>query len=238
VAGRETQERLIDTAERLFAEHGFDGVTFKQITEEAGQRNASALQYHFGTKQELVQAIALHRIPTLSDRREAMLDELEATGRDKDLRAVVCALVYPLAEQLDDGTAAGGRYYIRFLSQVLSNPRSRLHPFGSPELNKGIVRAGAMAALLMGHLPAEVVHQRLAVLAGFVVGALADYERGSLDDRTVRPPAEFFVSNLIDVVVGMLSQPVSAETREALERSEAADSVATSDASRTSPAGS
>ena len=52
-----TRERLIVAAERLFAEHGFDGVTLKQITAEAGQRNASALQYHFGSRVDLVRAI-------------------------------------------------------------------------------------------------------------------------------------------------------------------------------------
>ncbi len=220
MAGRETQERLIDTAERLFAEHGFDGVTFKQITTEAGQRNASALQYHFGTKQALVQAIVMRRMPTLNDRRHALLDAIEASDRDQDLREIVGAMVYPLAEQLDDGSGPDRRFYIRFLSQVLSNPRSRLQRFVPREQNSGVIRAGTMVALLMSNLPPEIIRQRLAVLPGFVVGALADYERGLLGDAGIRPNPQLFASNLVDAVVGMLEQPVSAETSVALEEDE------------------
>lgn len=224
MAGRDTQERLIDTAERLFAEHGFDGVTFKQITTEAGQRNASALQYHFGTKQALVQAIVARRMPAINERRHAMLDELESSGRERDLRAIICAMVYPLAEQLDDGTGDGERFYIRFLSQVLSNPREALSHFVPPEQSSGVVRAGSMAATVMAPLPPEIIRQRLASLLGYVVGALADYERGLLGDASTRPSRAVYLSNLIDAINGMLAQPVSEETARALELADAAES--------------
>jgi len=223
VAGRDTQERLIDTAERLFAEHGFDGVTFKQITTEAGQRNASALQYHFGTKQALVQAIVMRRMPAINDRRHAMLDELEESGRDRDLRGIVCAMVLPLAEQLDDGTETGRRFYIRFLSQVLSNPRSAIVRLAPLEVNSGTVRAGTMAAALMTQFPPEILRQRLMSLLSFVVGALSNYERGTLDGSGDRPSAVVFVNNLIDTIVGMLTAPVSPETQMVLERQSAAE---------------
>jgi AcrR family transcriptional regulator len=209
---RDTQTKLIDTAERLFAEYGFDGVTFKQITTEAGQRNASALQYHFGTKQALVRAIVLERSVPIDARRRGLLDELDSNGRSGDLRAVVDAMVRPLAEQLDGDSPCGSGYYIRFLSQVLSNPGSSLRQIVPNEYNEGVLRAGAMAAALMTHLPPEIIRQRLTALRGFVICALADYERGLLGDGNDRPPLALYLSNLLDTIVGMLEQPASAQT--------------------------
>jgi AcrR family transcriptional regulator len=212
MAGRDTQEKLINTAERLFAEHGFDGVTFKQITTEAGQRNASALQYHFGTKQALVRAIVLRRTGPIDARRCALIDALESEGRSNDLRAIVDAMVRPLAEHVDGGSIGATSYYIRFLSQVLSNPHGSLTQIVADQNNEGVLRAGMLAAALMTHLPPEIIRQRLTALRSFVIVALADYERGLLGDAESRPELSLYLSNLIDAIVGMLEQPASAQT--------------------------
>ena len=58
-----TREKLIRAAEYLFARHGFD-VPIRDIQDRAGQRNATALQYHFGGKRELVWAIIERHSPS------------------------------------------------------------------------------------------------------------------------------------------------------------------------------
>src|SRR5262245_22442952 len=54
---RDGRTKLLDTAERLFAERGITGVSLREITEAAGQRNASVVQYHFGSRAGLVAAV-------------------------------------------------------------------------------------------------------------------------------------------------------------------------------------
>src|SRR5271156_452588 len=84
--GRDSRERLILAAERLFAEHGIDGVSLREINLAAGQKNASGLQYHFGKKANLLAAVFAHRVPGIEVRRKGMLDELNRTGGISDLR--------------------------------------------------------------------------------------------------------------------------------------------------------
>src|SRR5215212_6920733 len=55
--GRATRELLMLTAERLFAERGFEGVALREIGREAEQRNPAVTQYHFGTRDDLVREI-------------------------------------------------------------------------------------------------------------------------------------------------------------------------------------
>lgn len=210
-----TQELLIEAAERLFAEHGFDGVTLKQITAEAGQRNASALQYHFGSKVELVRAIVARRMPAINERRNRLLDEVEAARRGGELRAVIEALVRPLAELCD--TDDDGRHWIRFLAQAWSNPRSGLGDVVRNDFNTGVVRGGLMAAALMGDLPPEVIRQRLSLLPGQVLHSFVDADRlFEANGKTPRAVSPFFFHGLIDMIVAELTAPVSEETRRAL----------------------
>ena len=215
----ETKRRLILTAERLFAEHGFDGVTLKQITAEAGQRNASALQYHFGSKVDLVEAIVNYRIPGINDRREQMLEELERSGRSGDLRAVLEAMVYPLAEQL--GTREERRYYLGFLAQVYSNPRSGIAQMVPGKLDGGARRSGRMTReiLLKLGFAAEVIVQRLSLLPWQIVHALADFERFGLGRKPIS--TALFVSSLIDSLAGSLLAETSETTRGELDRNRA-----------------
>ena len=72
----ETKVRILDAAERLFAEQGLD-VSIRAITDEAGV-NLAAVNYHFQSKVALVDAVIARRFEPVTKRRFEMLDQLEA----------------------------------------------------------------------------------------------------------------------------------------------------------------
>src|SRR4051812_12335899 len=74
--GRATRELLMRTAERLFAERGFEAVPLREIGREAEQRNPAVTQYHFGTRDELVREIYAYRSERLNQRRFELLRDL------------------------------------------------------------------------------------------------------------------------------------------------------------------
>src|SRR3954467_12598589 len=87
-----TRDRLLDAAERLFAEHGYQATTMRGLTAEA-EANIAAVNYHFGCKQSLLEAV-VHRAlaPVVAERRR----RLEALGEDPPVEAVAEALAGPL----------------------------------------------------------------------------------------------------------------------------------------------
>ena len=111
------REALIAVAERLFAERGVDAVTVRDIVKAAGQRNSSAVQYHFGNKAGLLQAILNPHQARLDARRAEMFDEL---GERPALYELIEVLVRPLASLLD---SESGRHYIRIRAQLVSAAR-------------------------------------------------------------------------------------------------------------------
>ena len=114
-----TRDRLISTAETLFAARGLDGVSLNEITKLAGQRNASALNYHFGGKDGLLEAILDKHQPYLDVERQRMLEKLDSAG-GPSLRSLVEVLVLPLVAKLDDPD--GGPEYIRVMAQLIGSP--------------------------------------------------------------------------------------------------------------------
>lgn len=111
------REALIAVAERLFAERGVDAVTVRDVVKAAGQRNSSAVQYHFGNKAGLLQAILDPYQARLDARRAEMLDEL---GERPTLDELIEILVRPLASLLDNES---GRHYIRIRAQLVGAAR-------------------------------------------------------------------------------------------------------------------
>jgi len=109
------------------AEHGADAVSLRQIAKFAGERNHAVVQYHFGTREDLVNAILEQRTVRIDGRRRQMIDELEASGRSRDVRAIVEAAVYPLAELLGV-SGPGGEVYLVFLLQLRSARTRGLFP--------------------------------------------------------------------------------------------------------------
>jgi AcrR family transcriptional regulator len=92
--GDETRARIIDVAERLFAENGVDAVSLRQIMTVAGV-NISLINYHFGTKEGLLRAIFARRIEPLNRQRLAMLEKAEMADDPPRLEDLLRAFFLP-----------------------------------------------------------------------------------------------------------------------------------------------
>jgi AcrR family transcriptional regulator len=115
----DTRARLMEAAERLFGERGLHAVTLKEINAAAGQRNESALHYHFGSKARLVDAILNTRVAAIDRVRVQRVEALVGSGREGDIAEILRATFEPLTGLLD--TEEGVRF-VRFAAQVLNDP--------------------------------------------------------------------------------------------------------------------
>ncbi len=115
---RATRERILVAAERLYAEHGVLAVSNRQISEAAGQGNNTAVGYHFGTRAELVRAIARKHTGSIERLRGRRLD-----SGHTELRDWLGCLVHPTTEHL--AGLATPTWFARFAAQVMTEPSLR-----------------------------------------------------------------------------------------------------------------
>lgn len=117
-----TRERILDAAEGLFAQRGFEGVTVRQIMSQAGADVALAY-YHFKSKRDLFDAVLLRRAQTLNELRLEALEELESRYRDDppDVEEIIEAFTRPLLEVLEREPEQW-RDYMALVAQVNNSP--------------------------------------------------------------------------------------------------------------------
>lgn len=97
-ASRSIRDAIIDAAEELWALYGLDGVTLQQITASAGSNNASAVQYHFGGRDGLIEALYRSRVRILEQRRAKLLADNMARSSLLSLQVVLECLFRPFAD--------------------------------------------------------------------------------------------------------------------------------------------
>lgn len=189
-----TRDRLIAAGRELFAKTGVYATPLKAVMERAGQRNTSALHYHFGDRQGLLTAIIdLHNDRIESDRKE-MLDASPPT-----LEALVAAIVLPQAALLHE---PDGRAFLAIISQ-LSNLFDRWEDGQTP--------AQALRAFLLvkDQLPAplsdRVRHERVTRFLELVSQALGSRARSIDAGRALALDHGTWVGNLMAMAVGALS---------------------------------
>lgn len=203
MATQDAREQILDAAERLIAEHGAD-VPLRDIAMAADQRNNSAVQYHFGSRDGLISAVVERRMATLEARRMEMLAEHESTGAELDLRALVEMLAAPLLEGQRAAT-----HYCRFLEAVRNHPvvSNRMQLARQDRAAVRIITARLDRAL--GEFPAALRRRRLEALITAMFALLADHERtpraGRDDAGDEHPAAE----DIIDMLVGLLTAPAA-----------------------------
>ena len=206
-----TRAKLVRAAERLFAERGIDAVSLNEVQRAAGQKNKSALQYHFGTKERLVEAILEKHVPGIELRRHAWLDDLEASGR-LEVRELMKALVVPVFEKLDDPD--GGADYVAIFAQLVGSPTTSVLSNGAVRANRGADRLMRLLERVCPELPRAVRAPRYLLVTELLFHGITDWQRLSsssapLFDADSRP---LFQSHLVDVLTSVVSAPVSPET--------------------------
>ena len=112
----ETRTRILDAAEELFMLHGFEGTSMRLLTAKAGV-NLAAVNYHFGSKDALIEALFRRRLDPMNEERIAALDRLEDFSEEKIIRA----FIGPSLRLIEDAKG-GGRNFIRLLGRTYTEP--------------------------------------------------------------------------------------------------------------------
>lgn len=195
--------RLIDAAERLFADQGLDEPSARAIAAAAGHRNTAAVWYHFGDRDGLVHAVIRRRADALDDVRNGLLDHLEATG-ELDTAAAVHAIVGPWCDLL---ASPAGRRHLRVLSQIAHHPR--YSSFATIGFADSTARAAAHLRHLVEHLTPDRRIHRARVITQTVTAALG--LQAVLLDTTPLPDGvldqETFVTDLVSVAIALGAAP-------------------------------
>lgn len=115
------RERIIAAAEELFADRGFDATSLRDITEVA-KANVASVNYHFGSKEQLVRQVLSQRMLPYIAHRAASLDRYLADlgSAPPTVEGVAEAMIRPMTVFSRDGE--GGRLLIRLLLQVRAQP--------------------------------------------------------------------------------------------------------------------
>jgi AcrR family transcriptional regulator len=195
-----TRAALLRQAERLFARRGLYQVQVREIVQAAGQRNVSALNYHFGSREGVLDAILnRHGDPTDVARGEL----LAVVGRDASSRDLLAALVVPYAAHLE---TPEGRDYLRIVAQLSATFSSwrTLQSGTGPRL----IEILSILEERPVHLPAEVRRER--VVEVIMLMTVAASERARVLEKNTEPEldAVTFAANLTDVLVGVLEAPL------------------------------
>ena len=203
-----TALQLLLAAERLFAEHGLAGVSLRQISIEAGSSNNSAIQYHFGSKDDLLRAIFAYRLNDLTQRRTL----LRARAHPDDLRAQLEAHVLPLIELAESPDSS----YVSFIEQLQRAGATDVFTH-QPDAMRSQEEFSSRMQRLLPHIPESVRSMRIQQAQDLAVHLAAERERAIRRDDAVVPFA-LFVSGVVDGLAGFLQVPASAETEQLIAR--------------------
>jgi AcrR family transcriptional regulator len=205
----DAKSAMIAVAERMFAERGIHEVSMRDVAAAAGQRNNSAVQYHFGGRDGLVLAVFRYRMGQINIARLTYLDDIDSSGRTDTVRALVEAFIYPLADFL---ATADGSNYARFIARVSPSVDTQSVEFREvSEANNEVV---SRLTRTLNHLSRRVAVERIDLMSNMTVAALAVFEqRREEGNPVVKADFDTTVDHLVDLMVAALLAPQSEHTR-------------------------
>lgn len=170
---RETQTRILDAAEELFLQHGFEGASMRMLTARAGV-NLAAINYHFGSKDALIEAVLRRRLDPMNANRVAALDHLEAqaAGRPVEPEAIIGAFVGTSLRMIEDARG-GGRNFIRLLGRTYTDPDKRIRALIGQLYAPAMERYKAAFTRALPDLPRDELVWRMHFMFGTLSYTLA-----------------------------------------------------------------
>jgi AcrR family transcriptional regulator len=164
-----TKDRILDAAEALFMEHGFEATSLRQITALA-EVNLAAVSYHFGSKEELFESVLTRRLDPMNRERIALLTRFERECAPEVLSCerILTAMFIP-ALALARDRERGGQNFLRLLGRAYADPAPFIRRFLSEQYAVMIACFKTAFARALPQLPKKELSWRL----HFVMGALS-----------------------------------------------------------------
>lgn len=165
----DTKDRILDAAETLFMEQGFEATSLRALTASA-RVNLAAVNYHFGSKEELFRAVLTRRLDPMNEQRIALLSRFEAAAQPSAVSCerILTALFVP-ALRLARDPARGGSNFLRLLGRAYADPSPFIRRLLSEEYAEMIARFKAAFGRALPALPPRELSWRL----HFMMGALS-----------------------------------------------------------------
>lgn len=190
-----TTQRILDAAEQLFAEHGYHPTSLRAIT-SAAEVNLAAVNYHFGSKEELVKAVMQRRLVPLNNLRMKLLTEVEEKAQQAKSRVevgkIIAAFIRPTIAFRN--SSQGARNFIILVSRSLAETDSTVRSIFLEEMKPTFTKMLRLLAESLPHLAKEVVYLRLL----FLLGSL-NHTMHMLDK--IKPPFPEAAPDALDTVL-------------------------------------
>jgi len=169
----ETQTRILDAAEELFMQHGFEGASMRMLTAKAAV-NLAAVNYHFGSKDALIEAVFRRRLDAMNAARIAELDRLEAEAAGRPLAPdpIIRAFVGASLRMIED-TRGGGRNFTRLLGRAYTEPAKPIRQLIGQMYAPAVERFKAAFAKALPELPKDELVWRMHFMFGTLAYTLA-----------------------------------------------------------------
>jgi AcrR family transcriptional regulator len=166
----DTKKRILDAAEKLFAQEGFYATSLRMLTREAGV-NLAAVNYHFGSKEELIKAVIERRILPLNkirlERMHIIKDKAGAEGCPPHIQEILLAFFEPTFEFRKSGQ--GAQDFISLIGRAFSDPRDTVRKLFLKMVEPVFQLLFELLCDALPTLPKNVVYLRL----NFMLGAMA-----------------------------------------------------------------
>lgn len=171
---KKTQTKLIEAAEREFAENGFHGASIRNITARAGA-NIAAVNYHFGSKESLFVEMIRYRVTPINERRIELLNRAVTAAGETPLgiRELVEIIIRPLVESLAAASKPNAqRYFLRALGRGMSEEASLKKPLYEDILAEVTKRFQIEMQRCLSDLPEEAAKVSFVYLRSTMMGVM------------------------------------------------------------------
>lgn len=212
----ETKTRLLDAAEHLFAEQGFATTSTRQLT-AAAEANLAAVNYHFGSKGDLLRAVFERRLVPINDERSAALEALErelGPSRAPDLHRLLHTFLEPALRLARE---PHGQRFLRLLGRLHAEPdRSPARELFETQFERSVARLMPLLNRALPEMPADTLRWRLF----FSVGAMAHtmmcseglehlFLGEARDTEGAAPDPDVVLARLVEFVAAGLAGPIA-----------------------------
>ena len=169
----ETRTRILDVAEELFMQHGFEATSMRLLTSTA-RVNLAAVNYHFGSKDALIEALFRRRLDPMNAQRVAALDALEqqAGGQPLAPEQIIRTFIGASLRMIEDAKG-GGRNFIRLLGRTYTEPAKQIRALIGQLYAPAMERFKAAFARALPEVPLDELVWRMHFMFGTLSYTLA-----------------------------------------------------------------